>query len=241
MPYPDARTATSLTLSSFSAGHADRVAVVLDHEHERQLVDRREVERLVDVALVRAPLAHHRDGDLAGVADLRRQRDPDRVEDLGRDRRRDRHQVVLGVAVVAGHLAAARGRVAGRRVLRGHDVARAHPEGEARGDRAVEGRDPVVALLQRPGQPDLGALVALAADHERDAAGAVEDPHPLVDRPRERDRAVHGDEVGVGEADRGGERARRGVPAPIRDRHRVLREPVRDRASAAAAARQARS
>ena len=31
---------------------ADRVAVVLDDEHERQLVDRGEVERLVDVALV---------------------------------------------------------------------------------------------------------------------------------------------------------------------------------------------
>ena len=92
-------------------------------------------------------------------------------------------------------------RVVGRRVLRGHDVARAHAERQAGRDRAVERRDPVVALLEGPGDPDLRALVALAADHERDPAGSVEDPHPLVERASERDEPVHGDEVVVGQAD----------------------------------------
>ena len=105
-------------------------------------------------------------------------------------------------AVVAGHLAAARRGVAGRRVLRGQDVAGAHPERQARRDRAVERGDPVLALLERPGDPDLGPLVALAADHERDPAGPVEDPHPLVDGPGQRDEAVHLEEVVVGQADR---------------------------------------
>ena len=47
-----ARSATSATDDLHRRRHADRVAVVLDHEDERQLVDRREVEALVDVALV---------------------------------------------------------------------------------------------------------------------------------------------------------------------------------------------
>src|SRR5204862_2869030 len=73
---------------------------------------------------------------------------------------------------------------------------------QARRNRAIEGRNPVMTLLERPGDADLGALVALTADHERDPAGTVEDPHPLVDRPRQRHQAVHLDEVVVGQADR---------------------------------------
>jgi len=89
-------------------GHADRVAVVLDAQDERQLVDRREVESFVDVALVRAALAHRRQRHLAGLAELRGQGDAHRVEHLGRDRRRQRDEVVGDVAVVARHLAPAR-------------------------------------------------------------------------------------------------------------------------------------
>src|SRR6185436_19422666 len=66
-------------------------------------------------------------------------------------------------------------------------------------------RDPVLALLEGPGDPDLCALVALPADHERDATRAIEDPHSLVDRPGERDVAVHLQQVGVAQADRGAE------------------------------------
>ena len=147
-------------------------------------------------------LAHRGHRDLAGLPDLRRERDPDGVEHLGRDRRRQRHEVVRDVAVVAGHLAAARREVDRLGVLRGQDVLGAHPERQARRDRAVERRDPVLLLLERPGDRRLRALVALAADHERDPAGAVEDPHPLVDRARRGDDPVHADQVGVGQPDR---------------------------------------
>jgi hypothetical protein len=65
---------------------ADGVAVVLHDEHERELVDRGEIEALVDVALVRGALAHAGHRDLAGLADLGGQGDPHRVEQLGRHR-----------------------------------------------------------------------------------------------------------------------------------------------------------
>ena len=155
----------------------------------------------MDVALVGRALAHERHRHLARAPDLGGERDADGVQDLGRDRRADRDDVVRRMAVVAGHLATARRGVVGRGVLGGQDVARRHPEGQAGRDRAVERGDPVVALLEGPGDADLGALVALAADHERDAPGPVEDPHPLVDRPGEGDHAVHLDELGIAQAD----------------------------------------
>ena len=42
---------------------------------------------------------------------------------------------------------------------------------------------------------DLRALVALAADDERDLAGAVEHPHALVERASERHQPVHLEQV----------------------------------------------
>ena len=95
----------------------------------------------------------------------------------------------------------------------------AHPERQARRDRAVERRDPVLALLERPGDPDLRALVALAGDHERDPAGAVEDPHPLVDGPGQRDEPVHLEQVVVRQPDRGAELGSRCRAVGLR-RHR---------------------
>ena len=86
-------------------------------------------------------------------------------------------------------------------VLGQHDVARAHPEGQAHRDRAIERGDPVVALAERPGDPDLGTLVALAADDERDPPGSIEDPHPLVDGAGQRDHPVHRQQVVVGQAE----------------------------------------
>jgi hypothetical protein len=49
-------------------------------------VDRGEVQALVHVALVARALAHERHRDLARLAYLGRERDPDRVEELRRDR-----------------------------------------------------------------------------------------------------------------------------------------------------------
>ena len=205
---------------------ADRIAVVLHDEHERQHVDRGKVERLVDVALVGAPLPHDRDRDLAGPTDLGGERDPHRVQDLGGHGRRDADEVVLKAAVVPGHLAAAGARIGGLRVLGEHQVTGAHPEGQTGGDGPVEGRDPVVTPLECPGQPDLRAFVALAADDERDPARAVQDPQPLVHGTCERDRPVHRQDVRVGQPDAGREGARRGVAAVAGERHRVLRAAI---------------
>jgi hypothetical protein len=84
-----------------------------------------------------------------------------------------------------------------------------------------------MATAQRPGEPDLRTLMALAADHEWDASRAVEDPHPLVDRPRQGDQPIHRDKVWICEPDRRGEWARHGVAAAAGDRHPVLRAPGR--------------
>ena len=104
---------------------------------------------------------------------------------------------------MAGHLAAARRRIGRLRVLGEHDVAGAHPEGQAHRDRAVERGDPVVPAAEGPGDPDLGTLVPLAADDERDPPGPVEDPHPLVHGAGERDHPVHPEQVVVGQAEFG--------------------------------------
>jgi hypothetical protein len=165
------------------------------------VVDGREVERLVDLALIAAPLAHHRHRDLVRAADLGGQCDAYRVQHLGGHRRADGHQVMVHVAVVAGHLAPSRRGIGGLGVLGEHEVARRHPEGQAGRDRAVERGDPIMLAPERPGDADLGALVTLAADDEGDATGTVEHPHPFVERPRQRDQPVHLEQVGVGETD----------------------------------------
>ena len=84
-------------------------------------------------------------------------------------------------------------------------------------------RHPVVVAAERPGDPDLRTLVALPADHERRPSGPVEDPHPLVDRPRQRDEPVHLQQIVVRQPGpvaerRGPGRALRGGP-----RHHLLR------------------
>ena len=55
--------------------HADREPVVLDEEDHRELVDGREVQRLVEVAFAGAALADRREGDRVLAAHPRRQRD----------------------------------------------------------------------------------------------------------------------------------------------------------------------
>ncbi len=181
----------SSTADSRDVGTRDRVAVVLDHEDDRQLVDAREVHRLVDVALVAGAFAGVGHRDLVDAADLGRPGDPGRVQDLRGHRRRKRQDVAVAIAVVAGHLATAGAGVACLGELGEHDLARGHAEGDQARDGAVIGNEPVEALAHAIGDRDLRALVALAADDEGDLAGAVEDPHALVQRPRERHQPVH--------------------------------------------------
>ena len=175
--------------------HADGVAVVLDHDDHRQLVDAREVQPLVEVALVARALAQLGDRDLVCAADLGGEGDAHRVQHLGRHGRALRHDVVDGRAVVAGHLAAAGAGVVGPGELGQHDLPRRHAEGHAGGHRAVVGHQPVVAPAQVEEEADLRALVALAADDEGHLAGAVQHPHALVEGARGGDEPIHLDEL----------------------------------------------
>src|SRR5262245_33501161 len=132
---------------------------------------------------------------------------------------------------MARHLAPTRRWVVGGRVLGREDVARAHPERQARRDGAVERGDPVVTLLERPGDPDLSALVALSADDEGDPARAIEDPHPLVERACQLDVAEHLDQVRIFEPDACRETRR----ARLRHGHRAAQKLI-ERPSTAIAA-----
>ena len=64
------------------------------------------------------------------------------------------------------------------------------------------------------------ALVALPADHERDPAGAVEDPHPFVDRAGQGDEAVHRQEVVVRRAQFRWRLTRKGARLRVAGAHR---------------------
>jgi hypothetical protein len=92
---------------------------------------------------------------------------------------------------VTGHLAAARRGVNTTRELGQHDFARAHAKGDQRCDRPVVRHHPVEALAQWVGHANLRALVALAADDERDLAGPIEHPHALIDGTRDDHQPVH--------------------------------------------------
>ncbi len=150
-----------------------------------------EVQRLMDVALVRRALAHHRDRHLGDATQLRCKGDPRRVQRLRPDGRRRGEDPVARVAVVGRHLAAARTGVVRLAELVEHDLAGRHPERQHRGHAPVVGQEPVAARDQRGAEAGFGALVALGRDHEVDAAAAVQDPGPLVEGPRERHEAVH--------------------------------------------------
>jgi hypothetical protein len=182
---------------------ADRVAVVLAHEDDGQLVHAGEVHRLVDLALVRGALAvlGHRHDVVA--ADPGPHGDPDGVEDLRSDRGAQRDDVVRRAAVVPGHLSATGAHVIALGEVGGDDVLGAHPERDRARDGPIERRHPVVMLPHRPGDADLRALVALARDDEGDLAGPLHEPHPLVDPTGEKHVAVHVEHLLVREAELG--------------------------------------
>src|SRR6266545_2465283 len=116
---------------------ADRVAVVLADEDDRQLVDAGEVHGLVDLALVAGALAVCGHGHHVVAAHPGAHGDADRVKHLRPDRRRERDEVVRGAAVMAGHLATAGADVVALGEVGGDDVLDAHAERQGRCDRAV--------------------------------------------------------------------------------------------------------
>src|SRR5439155_22705838 len=92
--------------------HADGVLVVLAEEHDGELVDAREVQRLVPVALTGRTLPEPAADDTTLAAVPERVRDPGRMGKLCGDRRRVRDDPQTPRAPVGRHLASA-----GRRVI----------------------------------------------------------------------------------------------------------------------------
>ena len=162
--------------------------VVLDHEHHRQLPDRREVQRLVEVALARRAVAGERGGDAVLPAQLRgegeavghRQHRPE-VADHADDALLERAEVEGAIAALREAALAAEQLP---KQLRQVEVA-AGEDAEV----AVH-RQHVVAGLE--GRHDAGRdrLLADAREPLRQPPLAQQDEHLLFDHPREEDRAV---------------------------------------------------
>src|SRR5438067_13451474 len=85
----------------------DREEVVLDDEHDGQLVDAREVHRLVEVPGARRAVAAVREDDAVLLPDLDRERDAGGLWELRRDAHRAGDDVRLGRAELVHHLAPA--------------------------------------------------------------------------------------------------------------------------------------
>ena len=169
----------------------DREEVVLDDEHHRQPVDRREIDRLVEVARARRAVPPVREDDPVLLADLDRERDTGRLGELRRDADRAGHDVRGHVAELVHDLSPAGVRI---RRLREHPeelVRHGLPEDDRDADVAVVRMDPVMAAPDHPGRPDLGRLVAVGHADERGAAHAVHLHHPLAEHPAQEHGPVH--------------------------------------------------
>src|SRR5207244_11368485 len=97
-----------------------------------------------------------------------------RVYELGRHRTATGDDVKAARAEVAGGLGRARGRVVALGEDAQHDVVGGKTHAEASHDVAVVRCDPVLLGDERPGDADLGRLVAGAGEDERSAALPVE-------------------------------------------------------------------
>ena len=182
-------------------GHGDGVAVVLADEDHGDAVNAGEVQRLVEVAFGRRPVAEVGDGHARVVArHLRGQGHARGVGDVGGDRRRTGDDVQRPAAPVAGHLAPARAGVGGPGEDAEQHVVRRHPECEHHAGVPVVGEHDIVSLADGPRRAHLGTLVALAAHDEGRLAHAVQAPDLLVEPAGQQDGAVHAEQVVVGES-----------------------------------------
>src|SRR5207253_3696535 len=104
--------------------HGDRPVVVLAEKNHRAVMDGREVETFVEVALAGRPLAktHVADGPLPSP--LQGQADPSRLGDLRTDGTRSDHDAAAAAAEVAGSLASTTRAVGGPGELRLPELSR---------------------------------------------------------------------------------------------------------------------
>ena len=188
--------------------HRDRVAVVLDQDDERQLLLRRRVQRLPELALAGGALAGRDVGDLAVVqlggalrqagealVAHRRFGAADAVQALRAGRTRARDDVQAAAAPVRRHLPAARGGVVLRAdALQQHLVGR-DAQREAEGAVAIVGEGPVLAAPQLAAGGDQDRLVPGARDLEEDLALVLELNLLVVEAPRQEHQPVGGEQL----------------------------------------------
>ena len=187
MPYPAARTEMSSIGNALLRREALGVLVVLADVDRRQLPDRREVQRLVERALVRRAVAEERDRDLIGAELLRGERRAGRDRDAAADDAVRAEVALRGVGDV--HRAAAASAVAGLAA----EQLREHPAevGALRDAVAVAavGRgDPVVVAQVRADAGGDGLFAGVAVDRSPDLVLAEERRAPLLeaaDRPHD--------------------------------------------------------
>ena len=187
----------------------DGVAVVLHHEQDGQVQAAGAVERLPELTFAGRPLAQGDVGDLVAVGVASRQRPaldvpgrlgaPDRGEALRTGGGGLADDVGRGMAPVARHLPARRGRVLGRADRLEEDLPGRDPEGEDERPVPVVGEEPVVAGPQRPGQAGEQRLMAGAGDLEEGPALLLEDDLPVVERPGDVGRPQVGKGFGGGD------------------------------------------
>ena len=213
--------------------HRDRVAVVGDEEHDRQVERARGVEALPELALGRRSFSERHVGDLVAerraarevrpAGDVaRRLRASDCRQALSAGRARLRHDVVLDAAPVRRHLASARRRVVRRPDRLEQDLVRADPEPEHERLVAVVREEPVVAGAEMAGEAEQQRLVSGSRDLEEHAALALQVDLAVVDRPRDARPPEVFDELVSRKLD-GRCRSRRGRPSACRVRRRRLR------------------
>ena len=188
--------------------HRDRVAVVLDQDDERQLLLRRRVQRLPELAFAGGALAGRDVGDLAVVqlggalrqagealVAHRRFGAADAVQALRAGRARARDDVQAAAAPVRRHLPAARGGVVLRAdALQQHLVGR-DAQREAEGAVAIVGEGPVLAAPQLAAGGDQDRLVPGARDLEEDLALVLELNLLVVEAPRQEHQPVGGEQL----------------------------------------------
>ena len=180
------------------------IAVVLAHQHDRQLPQRGHVEAFVEAAGVGRAVAEIDGDDVAFLA--RDQRRAERERDRAADDAGRRHQPPAHVHDVHGAAAAAAkaGVLAGQFRHQQVGIGAAGEEMSVRTVRAVE----VVALAQRRGDPDRDPFLADSDMHEaRQLLPVAELDHALFERADEPHPLQHVPEQGVGIVGHGGANA----------------------------------
>ena len=161
--------------------------VVGDHEHDRQLPQGGEVERLAERPLVRRAVTEDADRDLVEPLVVGRERHPGGQRQVAADDPVAAHEAVLEVEHVHRPAAPLRDALLAPEQL-GHDAIGVRPAGQRVPVRAV-GRDQVVVVAHRPaGADDRRLLADRQVQEAADLGLRIHLPGALLEAPDEHHR-----------------------------------------------------